>query len=132
MELYVTGNLVLGNSSAIEVDDSFPDSSLTIYLSGNLDSKNSSSVNNSTEVPDKCKIYGLDTCTKMDFKNSSDLYAVVYAPQADIVFHNSASIYGSLIGKSLDFKSASNLYYDASLREPQNELVSLIVSRWKE
>jgi hypothetical protein len=68
----------------------------------------------------------------MDFKNSSDFYAIIYAPQADIVFHNSVSIYGSLIGKSLDFKNSSNLYYDTSLRELRNELVSMKIRRWKE
>ena len=132
VELYITGDIDLGNSSVIEVDDSFPDSSLTIYLSGNLDSRNSSNVNNNTEIPSKCKIYGLDTCTTMDFKNGSDFYAIVYAPQADIVFHNSVNIYGSLIGKSLDLKSSSNLYYDASLRDTQNELSSMEIGRWKE
>jgi hypothetical protein len=68
----------------------------------------------------------------MDFKNGSDFYAVVYAPQADIVFHNSVDIYGSLIGKSLDLKSSSNLYYDASLRDLQSELSSMEIGRWKE
>jgi hypothetical protein len=132
VELYITGDIDLGNSSVIEVDDSFPDSSLTIYLSGNLEGKNSSNVNNNTETPSKCRIYGLDTCTTMNFKNSSDFHALVYAPQADIVFHNSVSIYGSLIGKSLDLKSSSNLYYDASLRDLQSELSSMEIRRWKE
>jgi hypothetical protein len=132
VELYITGDLTLGNSAAIEVDDSFPDSSLTIYLAGNLDSKNSSSVNNTTEIPYNCRIYGLDTCTKMDFKNSVDLHAVIYAPQADVVFHNSVDVYGAVIGKSLDFKNSSRLYYDASLRQASNQMTSLIVHRWKE
>ena len=132
VEIYITGDIDLGNSSVIEIDDSFPDSSLTIHLSGNVEGKNSSNVSNNTETPSKCKIYGLDTCTNMDFKNSSDFHAVVYAPQADIVFHNSVSIYGSLIGKSLNLKSSSNLYYDASLRDLQNELVSMKIRRWKE
>lgn len=134
VEIYITGNLYLGNSSVIEVDNSNPNSSLTIYLAGNISSENSSIINNSTQVPYKLKIYGLDTCTQLDFKNGAQMYGVVYAPKADVVFHNSAQIYGSLIGKSLDIKNSANLSYDASLREPQDagSLVSIEVSRWTE
>ena len=134
VEIYVTGDIALDNSSSIVIDESVQDSSLTVYLAGNLDSKNSCIINNNTEIPRNFKLYGLDTCTSLDFMNSSDFYGVIYAPNADVVFHNSVDIYGSVIGKTIDLKSSANVYYDASLRQTQDddELVRLIIDRWSE
>jgi len=134
VELYVTGDIKLGNSADIVIDDSVPDSSLTIYLAGDYEGKNSSTINNNTQTPKDFKLYGLESCESIVFKNSSDLYGIVYAPKADIVFDNSADIYGSIIGNSVDFKNSTTLYYDASLRETATDenLVTLTIQRWKE
>lgn len=134
VELYITGDIKLGNSSEIEIDSSNPDSSLTIYLAGNFDAKNSSNVNNKLQVPRKLQLLGLDTCTSIDLKNSSELYAVIYAPEADVVLHNSADIYGSFTGKNLELRNSGKVFYDASLRETTSDdkVVSLKIRRWKE
>ncbi|MBN1796424.1 MAG: hypothetical protein JW804_07110 [Sedimentisphaerales bacterium] len=134
VELYVTGNITLNNSANIVIDDSVPGSSLTIYIAGNYEGKNSSEMNNNTEIPKKFKFYGLDTCTSLDFKNSSELYGIIYAPNADITFHNSVDIYGSIVGKNIELKNSANLNYDASLRDPTTDenLVTLTIQRWKE
>jgi hypothetical protein len=134
VEIYVTGDITLDNSSSIVIDESVQDSSLTVYLAGNLDSKNSCTINNNTEIPRNFKLYGLDTCTSLDFRNSSDFYGLIYAPCADVVFHNSVDIYGSVIGKTIDLKNSANVYYDASLRQTQDddELVKLKIDRWSE
>ena len=105
---------------------------MTIYLDGSLITKNSSELNNNTEIPSKFKLYGTDSCTQLDFRNSATIYGVIYAPQADVVYHNSIDIYGSVIGKTMDFKNSTKLYYDASLRDTQNEIGSMEIDRWKE
>lgn len=133
VELYITGDITLNNSAKIEVDDSVPNSSLTVYFAGDFEAKNSSEINNETQVPENLKLYGLDTTASLDFKNGSALYGVIYAPNADIVYHNSVDIYGSVVGNSMDIRNSATLYYDASLRDMTNDvLVSLKVGRWTE
>lgn len=61
VELYITENIKLGESAKIEIDDSVPNSSLTIYLAGKYEGKNSSEINNNTGIPKNFKFYGLDS-----------------------------------------------------------------------
>jgi hypothetical protein len=129
--LYITGDLTLGKSAELEIED---DSSLTLYLGGDLESKNSSKINNETQIPKNLQIYGLEGCDEMDFKNSSDFYGTIYAPNADIVIHNSVDIYGSTVCNSFDMRSSGKFMYDASLRDDIFSSVptSLVVTNWRE
>lgn len=129
--LYITGGLTLDNSAKIEVQE---DASLILYLGGNLEGKNSSNINNLTQDAKKLQIYGLDSCESIIFKNSSSLYGVVYAPNADVIMHNSADAYGAIISKSLDLRNSGVLHYDASLRDVgmDDEAISFVVTDWRE
>ncbi len=129
--LYVTGDIILGNSAEIEIDD---DGSLILYLGGNIESKNSSKINNNTEDAKKLQIYGLDSCEVMNFKNSSEIYGTIYAPNADVIMHNSNDVYGAIISKTLEFKNSGELHYDASLRDvtADDEAVRFIITNWHE
>ena len=129
--LYVTGDMILGNSADIEVQK---DASLILYLGGDLESKNSSNINNLAKDAKKLQIYGLDSCQSMDFKNSSEMYGTIYAPNADVVMHNSNKTYGAIIVKSLEWKSSSELHYDASLRDvdADDEAVRFVIKNWHE
>jgi len=131
VKLYITGDLTLGNSAELEIEE---DSSLTLYLGGDLEGKNSSKINNETQIPKNLQIYGLEGCGEMDFKNSSDFYGIIYAPNADIVVHNSVDIYGSTVCKSFDMKNSGKFMYDASLRDASFSSVptSLVVTKWHE
>lgn len=129
--LYVTGDIILGNSAEIEIDN---DASLILYLGGDFEGKNSSKINNETQNPKKLQIYCLDSCEDMRFKNSSDLYGVIYAPNADVIMDNSASLYGSVIAKSFEQRNSATLNYDASLRDASvnDEAVCFIITNWHE
>ena len=129
--LYVTGDLILGNSAELEIAE---DSSLTLYLEGDIESKNSSKINNETKIPQNLQIYGLEGCDKMNFKNSSDFYGTIYAPNADIIVHNSVDIYGSIVSNSFDLRSSGKFWYDASLRDEDFSSVptTLVVTSWQE
>jgi len=134
VSLYVTGDIKLGNSAQIIIDNNTPNSSLTIYLGGNLVSQNGSGINNLTQDPQKFKLFGLDTCASMGFKNSSAFYGAVYAPKADIIYYNSADLYGSVIAKSFQTKAAANIHYDAFLRNVtvNDEAVTFTIKKWHE
>ncbi len=133
VEIYVVGDVILGNSVDFDISKS-NNSSLTLYVGGKIEFKNSSNMNNNTQDPQRLKIYGLDTCTSVNLKNSSELYAAMYTPKADIVYHNSADIYGSVVGKTVEMKNSVKIYYDASLRNSgyNDQAVSFRVGRWKE
>ena len=75
--IYVTGDMVMNNSSEVRVSAG---GSLMLYLGGSLQDKNSVGISNATNDPTQLKIYGLPTCTQVDLKAKSTLYAAVYAP----------------------------------------------------
>jgi hypothetical protein len=85
-------------------------------------------------LPKNLKIYGLDGCESMIFKNSSDFYGTIYAPNADIEMNNSADVYGSVIAKNFDQKNSASFFYDASLRDVsvKDEAVRFVVTDWHE
>jgi hypothetical protein len=107
---------------------------LTIYLADSFEGKNSSSLNNPTNDPKKLKMYGLDSCSDMKFKNSSTFYGVIYAPQTDVEFDNSADAYGAIVAKTFEQKNSADFYYDASLRDANedDEAVRFEINRWEE
>jgi len=132
--LYVTGDVTLMNSSYLEIVDTNPDASLTLYLGGDYEGKNSSNMNNLTSDPKKLKIYGLESCNSMDFKNSTDFYGVIYTPNADVIFYNSADAFGAVAAKSFEQKNSATFNYDTSLRQGDlsDQLARFVVNRWCE
>ncbi|MCH7556889.1 MAG: hypothetical protein IIB56_05460 [Planctomycetes bacterium] len=129
--LYITGDIILSNSAELQIADN---ASLTLYLGGDFEGKNSSMVNNLNMDPHKLKIYGLDSCTSIGFKNSCDLYGVIYAPNADVVMFNSADMYGAITAKSFDQRNSGTFNYDVSLREVSisDEAVYFTITNWHE
>ena len=129
--LYVIGDLRLGNSDVLQLQ---PDAKLTIFLGGNLYIDNGGAINNLTMIPKQLKVYGLDTCINIDFKNSGSFYGAVYAPEADIRLYNGVQIYGSMIGESFIQDVNADFHYDMLLRQVDaSEIgVHLVVNRWSE
>ena len=131
IKIYITGDLKLGNGDEVVI---LPDASLTVYLGGNLYVDNAGAINNLTKDPKKLKIYGLDTCVNIDFKNSGTFWGAVYAPYADIHLYNSFNLYGAVVGKSFTQDMNANFYYDTSLRvaDPLEIGVHMVIKRWSE
>ena len=129
--LYITDDIILGNGAAIEIN---PNSSLTLYIGGDLEGKNSSGFNNLTEDSTTLKIYALDTCDDIEFKNNSDFYGALYSPDSDIILHNTSDMYGSIIGETYDQRNSGTFYYDAALREvsTDDEAVRFVIRNWSE
>jgi len=129
--LYITGDIILGNSAELGIEN---DASLVLYLGGDFEGKNSSTINNETQDPQKLKIYGLDSCVTIRFKNSTDFYGAIYAPNADVVMDNSANIYGSVISKSFDQRNSGTFNYDVTLRDVSinDEAVYFTITNWHE
>ena len=131
VSLYITGDIILGNSAEIEIEE---DSSLILYLGGNFEGKNSSTINNETQIPKNWRIYALDSCESIVLKNSSDFYGTIYAPNAEVTMDNSADMHGSIVAKNFDQKNSGDFNYDASLRDvsSDDEMVSFVIANWSE
>jgi hypothetical protein len=131
VKIYVTGDLRLGNGDKVEI---LPNASLIVFLGGNLYIDNSGAINNLTKDPKKLKIFGLDTCTDIDFKNSGIFYGAIYAPEADIHLYNGFNVYGAVVGKSFTQDVNANFFYDMLLREVDvSEIgVHMVIKRWSE
>jgi len=129
--LYITGDITLGNSAELGIEN---DASLILYLGGDFEGKNSSTVNNETQDAQRLKIYGLDSCETIRFKNSSDLYGAIYAPNADVVMDNSANIYGSVVSKSFEQRNSATFNYDVTLRDVSinDEALYFTITNWHE
>ena len=129
--LYVTGDVTLNNSAELLIEDG---ASLILYLGGNLESKNSSSFNNETQDPKNFQIYSLDSSESIRFKNSSDFYGVIYAPETEVIIDNSADIYGSVVAKKFEQNNSSDFNYDASLRDADwdDAFVRFAITNWCE
>ena len=129
--LYVTGEIILGNSAEIQIDN---EASLVLYLGGDFEGKNSSTINNLTQEAKKLQIYCLDSCENMVFKNSSDFYGVIYAPNAEVIMNNSANLYGAVVAKGFEQRNSGTFNYDASLRDASvnDAVVRFVVTNWHE
>jgi len=129
--LYITGDIILGNSAELGIEEG---ASLTLYLGGDFEGKNSSLVNNETQDPQKLKLYGLDSCETIQFKNSADFYGAIYAPNADVIMHNSGNVYGAVTSKSFEQKNSAAFNYDVSLRDVSinDEAVYFTITNWHE
>ncbi len=129
--IYITGDITLGNSAELGIEN---DASLILYLGGDFEGRNSSVINNMTQDAHRLKIYGLDSCENMRFKNSSDFYGAIYAPNADVVMDNSANIYGSVISKSFEQKNSATFNYDVLLRDvsTNDAAVYFTITNWHE
>ena len=136
VELYVIGDLRIGNSDKLVIVDANtnPDACLVIYLGGNLIIDNSGTINNLSKDASKLKIFGLNTCTYFDFKNSGDFFGAIYAPTADVLLHNSVQMYGAVVCKNFDQYVNANFHYDMNLREaaPSDIGAHLEIKRWIE
>ncbi len=113
--LYVTGDVVIGNSANLEILDS-PGASLKLYVAGDLSVVNSGRLNNFTEEPRNLQIYGLPDCEMIHFINSADFYGTIYAPDTDLHLDNSVKFYGAAVGNTVLLDNSIEFYYDASLR----------------
>lgn len=129
--LYITGDMKLGTNARVTINNG---ASLVLYLAGSLLGNNSSGFNNATQSAKQLRIYCLDSCEVVDFKNSSNFYGAIYAPNASIDLKNGANVYGSVIGETFILRNSATFFYDASLRNlsVDDEAVRFVVYRWSE
>jgi len=134
--LHVTGDVVMNSGSQIQVEAG---SSLTLYVDGNIagDELNNVEINNYTGVPGGFKLCLMGASEpSIEFKNNSDLFMAIYAPNTDIIFKNNTNFRGSVVAKSVYMKNNSVFYYDKALQGESigsnNVGVRFVIDRWQE
>jgi hypothetical protein len=145
--LHITGDVVLYvphpypmilNQGARVVID--PGGSLELYLGTRLEDKNSSGqaadygLVNDTADATKLKIYGLPTCTDIDLKAKSDLYAAVYAPDSTVTVFNEGNFTGAVTAHDFYMKNSGNFIFDTRLKRTTIDAPEavFVVGRWWE
>jgi hypothetical protein len=136
VELYVVGDIRIGNGDEMQIVEAAvnPDASLTLYLGGNLIIDNGGALSKMPMETSKLAIYGLDTCTNIDFKNSNVFYGAIYAPNADINLYNGVQMYGAVVGNSFVQDTNADFHYDMSLREVDTSDIGahFVLKHWSE
>jgi len=131
LTLYVTGDITLNNGAELKVKNG---SSLKLYFDGNIEAKNSANITNESQIPSTVQLYGTGDNQTIDLKNSSNIHAVVYAPNANMTIHNKVNAYGSFIVDNFDMKNSGDVYYDKALKEtsPDDEAIYFSFTHWEE
>jgi len=118
--LFINGSLSMGGNSATIVIA--PDASLNLYVSGSV-SIGGQGVSN----PNNCSnfiLYGLQTCTNIDFASNGAFTGAIYAPNADLTFHGGGSnnqnnpddFMGGIVANSIVLAGYFSFHYDENLR----------------
>ncbi len=129
VQLYLTGDITLGNSANIVVA---PNSKLTIYLAGQLEGKYGAGFTNNSHDPTQLTIYGL-AAEPINIKNSDEFYGTVYAPDAYVHIYNSVKVQGSVIAKDYKQDNSALFTYDARLRQITDaNLARYVPTHWRE
>ena len=132
VELYITGNIDMGNSCEIIVRSG---SSLTLYVDGNINADNSNGFNNQAGNIKDFQLFATGTEQVFNIKAKSSIFGTIYAPDVDINLYPNAEMRGAIVGKNITFKSGSSFYYDEALRDNvsiDDVGARFIVKRWNE
>jgi cytoskeletal protein CcmA (bactofilin family) len=128
--LHITGNIDVGNGCEVIVREG---SSLTIYADGDLYADNSMGFNNEPGNVEDFALYGTgEGEQEFALKAKSNVFGVVYAPNANITLYPSSEIHGALVGNNVTIKSGGTFYYDEALKALHDVGARFVVQRWYE
>ncbi len=130
-----TNSITLGNGRFIRLTTG---SSLTIYATGPggiaADNPNVAINDVNTPLPTNLIFYSMGS-SDIIIKNNSPLYMAIYAPNAAIQIHNtnpSNAVYGSFIGKSVNFHNNNTFHYDEALKKKSPGIGNFVILSWQE
>jgi hypothetical protein len=136
ISLYILGKIELDKLAQIQLPPATtnPDAKLTIYLGGNFVSKNGGIINNDAKDATKLTIFGLETCTSIEFLTECTFYGAIYAPYADVKLYCAVEVFGAIVADSFLQSVEADFHYDASLQDVDitDIGVSFDISRWWE
>ncbi|WP_298940092.1 polymer-forming cytoskeletal protein [uncultured Psychromonas sp.] len=121
--IYVRGNFILANSGSITIPET---SSLTIIIEGTFEVNGSGTIYTLADglTPDlkpSFAIYSSYDSTSNETPSityaggGDDIYAVIYAPLADISIDSGISFKGAILGNEVSIAGRGSIHYDTAL-----------------
>ena len=121
--LYVDGSLVVSGGGFIYLDLG---ASLKLYSGGSMDIGGTGIINATPRAKD-FSIYGLNTCTSINYSGSSPFIGTVYAPYTALTFGGAGGGFGSFTASSISI-SGAHIAFDESLHAAGE----YVVASWNE
>ena len=84
---------------------------------------------NGTSRAMNLSIYGLNTCTLINYTSASPFIGTVYAPYAAFTFSGTAGGFGAFSANTITIGSGAHLAFDESLNAAKGEYV---LASWNE
>lgn len=131
VKLHLTHSLKMAGQSQILIASN---SSLTIYAAADVDLSGGGVVNGSN-LASNLTLYGLNTCTSMNYSGGSDFTGTIYAPYAAFSMTGGGStifnLSGSVVAKTINVNGKYEVHYDESLRRQPAGPIYYVMS-WAE
>ena len=133
--LYINGSLSMGgNNSQIVIA---PGASLNLYVAGSVGISGQGVANPGGSQ--NFILYGLETCTSIDFGGNGAFTGAIYAPQATLTLHGGGSnnkqnpddFTGAAVVKQATLNGHFNFHYDLALRK-RGPWKGYIIKSWNE
>ncbi|MEJ2202243.1 MAG: pilus assembly PilX N-terminal domain-containing protein [Desulfuromonadaceae bacterium] len=137
---YYFTSIEFKHAVTLDIDTSAGAGKVNIYLDGPLTIKEGADIN-TAGLPSDFSIYSKASdvaddeaapSPSIDLKHEVNINGVIYAPDADIVSHNSGSIKGALFGYSVELKSEAELHWDKQLGDDDDDVVPITIASWLE
>ena len=107
--------LLLDKSARLFIDNTA--GPVTLYVNGDVVVQNGSAIAVADPNPEKFAIYTVNNGAKVELKgNGSTFYGVLYAPNVPITISGQGVFEGAFIGKTVSLKDTARVRYDQTLR----------------
>jgi len=113
VKIYVNGDFVMNSNSTLEIT---PGSHVELILGNGVFSQSSNTqVNNLSQDPKNLAILGTSDFKNMIWRSDSQLWGVVYVPEATIDYYSNSDLFGSIVCNNISMSSNAGIHYDESL-----------------
>jgi hypothetical protein len=93
-----------------------PGSHVELILGNGVFSQSSNTqVNNLSQDPKSLAILGTSDFKNMIWRSNSQLWGVVYVPEATIDYYSNSDLFGSIVCNNISMSSNAGIHYDESL-----------------
>jgi hypothetical protein len=122
--LYIDGDLVVTGTGLIYLDVG---ASLKLYVGGSVDIGGPGIINGTSRAKN-LSIYGLKTCTALNYSGTAPFIGTVYAPDAAFTFSGEAGAFGAFSANTITIGSGVHVAFDENL----NATGEYVVASWVE
>ncbi|MBT9584049.1 hypothetical protein IV102_11980 [bacterium] len=111
--VYVFNEVELNGGAQIAVASDAP---VKIYVADNFALNNGANFSSPSNKPTLLQVYLADGA-EYEQSGGTILTGIVYGPGARVKMENSATLYGSVVGKQVTLQGSANVHYDEALRD---------------